>query len=96
MLNRLQKVGAFAALVMTLVLTGCNGLDCGNGTHEAAGQCLPNILTACGPGTTYAQGFCVLEDDTSIGIATNPADIADDTRDADEDVPTLPVGSGTD
>lgn len=42
---------------------GCDPLDCGPGTHEVNGSCLPNDdktpLVSCGPGMAIREGRCV-------------------------------------
>ena len=43
-------------------LTACTDLECGLGTYEREGQCVPNLLVACGPGTRYERGYCVAVD----------------------------------
>lgn len=62
---RAGRLGLLRWAVVAAALGGCAELECGVGTHEAEGQCVPNVPVACGAGTTYVRGFCVVEDDTS-------------------------------
>lgn len=43
-----------------LDLASCVDLECGLGTHEREGQCVPNVPVACGPGTEFEHGYCVV------------------------------------
>ena len=47
-----------AALVGLLIggAWGCASLECGDGTHEDGGACVPDV--SCGPGTELSGGAC--------------------------------------
>ena len=49
-------------LLMGLLSWSCNSLECGAGTHQEGSQCVPNIPTACGEGTRFELGYCVVAD----------------------------------
>lgn len=51
-----------ALLLWALVslLAGCEGLDCGPGTHQEGDQCVPNLAINCdGDGVEFRDGRCV-------------------------------------
>ncbi len=52
--------------LLALLLTSCVELECGLGTHEREGQCVPNVPVACGPGTEYERGYCVVASDDVV------------------------------
>ncbi len=56
-------------LLLFLLSSGCAGLECGVGTHEEQGQCVPNVPVACGPGTVFELGYCVPERAPDCGDA---------------------------
>lgn len=51
--------------VLGLLAASCAGstpgIACGEGTHEAGGQCIPDASLTCGPGTHASAGQCVLD-----------------------------------
>ncbi|MBT9554857.1 MAG: hypothetical protein IV100_02460 [Myxococcales bacterium] len=53
-------------LSTALFLGSCVDLECGLGTHEREGQCVPNVPVACGPGTQYERGYCVVATDDVV------------------------------
>jgi len=63
-MKRLPKLltpllGAAALAVLGLAGCGDNSADCGPGTHEEKGECLPDGAGGCGPGTVDVDGVCV-------------------------------------
>ena len=54
-----------ATLVLSGLVFGCVDVECGTGTHREGEYCVPNIPSACGEGTVYEQGWCVIADDVS-------------------------------
>lgn len=73
-----------AALLIAALAPGCSELVCGEGTHEAAGECVPNILTVCGDGTVYDKGYCVPDHNADAGSAADDAQstTVEDARDS--------------
>lgn len=49
-------------LSTALLLTTCGGssIDCGEGTQEQDGVCIP-VYTVCSPGTKFENGHCIAE-----------------------------------
>ncbi len=62
-------------LGFALLSIACTDLECGEGTHQEGGVCLPNVLTRCGEGTVYDKGVCVVAEDVIVGDATD-ADVS--------------------
>jgi hypothetical protein len=67
-------------LVVGLFVSGCNQLECGIGTYESLGTCIPSEQTLCGDGTVYERGYCVIQD-AQRGPTTS--DVNEDIRDID-------------
>lgn len=61
-----------AVIAVSLAAVACTDLECGEGTHEETGVCLPNIQTVCAEGTHYEQGYCYPDD-----VGQVPGDAAD-------------------
>ena len=68
-------------LLVTIFLSiACTDLECGPGTHRAAAVCVPNIPVACGEGTVYERGYCVVRDpdasdaDSLMDVTSVPPD----------------------
>jgi hypothetical protein len=60
--------------VATLVApsSGCNELECAEGTHEEGGVCVSSLTPQCGPGTALESGFCrPIEGGASCGAGTH-------------------------
>lgn len=54
---------AGAALLAMAPLTGCDPLDCGEGTHRDGAECVANAPVACGEGTVLRDGRCEVDPD---------------------------------
>lgn len=74
---------ALLLLPLSVALGACNSLECGPGTHEEAGVCVANILTACGPGTVYSHGYCVPDQDAGP-TSDGPDAKTDEVRDGQD------------
>jgi hypothetical protein len=61
MSTRAFLVSLVGAATAALLGTGCQSLECADGTHEADGQCVPGDQLGnadCGPGTHVENGMC--------------------------------------
>jgi hypothetical protein len=59
-----------AAILGGVSLVSCSSLDCGTGTHEESGKCVPNLPSTCGPGTYSSAGQCIRTEGTVCGPNT--------------------------
>lgn len=51
---------AVALLIpVALVSAGCESNQCGPGSHQVAGGCVPSLPPTCGPGTDLVDGVCI-------------------------------------
>ena len=57
------------AFFLLFVGVGCVDVECGAGTHREGEYCLPNIPSACGEGTVYERGWCVIADVASADVS---------------------------
>lgn len=57
---------ALALLGVLGGLTGCDSLECGDGTYREGDRCQPAVQVGCGAGTIYADGRCVLSADAAV------------------------------
>jgi hypothetical protein len=61
MSTRAFIVSLVGAATAALLGTGCQSLECADGTHEADGECVPGDQLSnadCGPGTHVENGMC--------------------------------------
>lgn len=67
--------------VVGLAATACgdNSVECGEGTHEELGRCLPDSNLNCGEGTFEFAGQCVAYDPNDTTAPTTTADPAGGT-----------------
>ena len=56
-------------IAMSILAICCVDVECGAGTHREGEYCLPNIPSACGEGTVYERGWCVIADVASADIS---------------------------
>lgn len=70
---RFRLLMSLALVGSTAALAGCgdSGADCGVGTTEVDGECIPNDMV-CGPGTVFDMmtSTCVPESTTTCGVGT--------------------------
>ena len=60
--GRLATLALLAALGWAGA-TGCDGSNCGPGTHEERGECVPDLPVNCaGPGLEFIDGVCQVSD----------------------------------
>ncbi len=83
-----EKTLAAAAALVAALLTGCDTLECGPGTHREGDTCAPNVQVVCGDDTVFSDGRCVLDPDRAPPDLGAPGPAADAG-------PMLACGPGT-
>lgn len=52
-------VAAVLLIPLALVSAACESNECGPGTHQVAGGCVPSLPPTCGPGTDLVDAVCI-------------------------------------
>lgn len=86
-------IAALALAVSPTLMVGCGGTECGAGTIEQDGKCVPE--TTCGDNTTLVDGKCVLDAAACEAGTTNMNGTCVPTADICNEQTTFDAGTGT-